>query len=570
MRRLATFAGIAVFFAILSAPAIRLAADAPTYTVEDLGTTSDGYVPSVTGINADGQVSGTASRADGQRAVRYTNGAGFEYLAGLTGATSVASAIAAHGDVGGYALTSAGQRAFDFSDTTGAVFVDPPSGGTFTLGWAINDLGTVAGYTNSAVGVRAYRKQVGLAIEVLPTLGSTTLGFAINGNGQVAGMSVTTAGVQHAFRANIDGTIDDLGSLAPGVASIANAIDGSGDVVGKAVTAAGVFHAFRYTTAMQDIDTLGTTFSNATAVNGKVTVGNFQAADGSTHAFVHTAADGMIDLNSRIPADSGWVLMTATGVNANGQITGMGMLNGVQRAYRLTPDQVPDTTPPVIGSVIATPSSIWPPNGAMVPVTIAVTATDDVDASPACALTSITGPGVDADRVVTGTLSGSVRAVGGRTYVFNVSCQDAAGNHSESSTNVVVPPDTTAPTITSLSVTPSAVWPPNGKMVNVTVSVTATDDVDASPVCAISSITATEPVPADATITGALTASVRSIKNSDGTTRVYTLHVTCGDDAGNTVEGTATVTVTKDGSFKFMKATPHLLIARAWRRHFRR
>jgi hypothetical protein len=122
---------------------------------------------------------------------------------------------------------------------------------------------------------------------------------------------------------------------------------------------------------------------------------------------------------------------------------------------------------------------------------------------------------------------------------LNVRCADAAGNSSYGSTQVQVPPDTTAPVITALSATPSEIWPPNGKLVAVSVLVSATDDVDASPSCALTSITG---VPSSYfMVTGALSASVRAEKGA-----VYELHVACSDRAGNKAEAVTLVVVTKD------------------------
>lgn len=45
----------------------------------------------------------------------------------------------------------------------------------------------------------------------------------------------------------------------------------------------------------------------------------------------------MRDLNKLIPANSGWEINTARGINNRGQIVGEGKLNGQQRAYLLTP-----------------------------------------------------------------------------------------------------------------------------------------------------------------------------------------------------------------------------------------
>jgi hypothetical protein len=45
----------------------------------------------------------------------------------------------------------------------------------------------------------------------------------------------------------------------------------------------------------------------------------------------------MRDLNTLIPAGSGWVLMIATGINSRGQIIGDGRFGGNPRAFLLTP-----------------------------------------------------------------------------------------------------------------------------------------------------------------------------------------------------------------------------------------
>ena len=45
----------------------------------------------------------------------------------------------------------------------------------------------------------------------------------------------------------------------------------------------------------------------------------------------------VIDLNTRIPASSGWWLLAATGINGRGQIAAFGVHNGQLRACLLTP-----------------------------------------------------------------------------------------------------------------------------------------------------------------------------------------------------------------------------------------
>jgi probable HAF family extracellular repeat protein len=93
---------------------------------------------------------------------------------------------------------------------------------------------------------------------------------------------------------------------------------------------------------MQDLDTLpgGTdSAANAVSVFGYV-VGwsNSATSTNLSHAFLWSPRTGMWDLNDLIPSNSGWVLLNATGINAWGQITGNGMINGEMHGYLLTPN----------------------------------------------------------------------------------------------------------------------------------------------------------------------------------------------------------------------------------------
>jgi len=71
---------------------------------------------------------------------------------------------------------------------------------------------------------------------------------------------------------------------------------------------------------------------------------------GINHAFIAALAPGTmgyggVDLNTLIPANSGWILTSATGINDAGQIVGYGINpQGVYAGYELTPvsSQVPE------------------------------------------------------------------------------------------------------------------------------------------------------------------------------------------------------------------------------------
>ena len=120
--------------------------------------------------------------------------------------------------------------------------------------------------------------------------------------------------------------------------------------------------------------------------------------------------------------------------------------NGAQSASDSTVITVVDTIAPVIASATADPSTIWPPNGRMVPVTIAASTSDACDAQPDCQIVSVTADDGAAagDWEVTGPLSLNVRAARlgggtGRTYTVTIRCADASGNGTTRTVTIVVP-----------------------------------------------------------------------------------------------------------------------------------
>jgi probable HAF family extracellular repeat protein len=465
MRRYAT--GLAAVLLLAQPVLAPVGADAPLYTIEDLGTIG-GLVPTVTGVNASGQVSGfVIDTAGNSRAVRYSDPGGWSYVPGLESLASDTQDINAFGDVTGYVVTAEGSlRAYRYTATTGVLdLIAPMNGGSYTMGVGINASGEVTGFgdtSNPADGTRSFRASPGLTAQQLPNLGgSFVIALGINDAGQVVGAADTSSFVQHSILMNPDGTLVDFGGLNGSAASNGNAVDNAGRIVGWAsINSDGVTqHAYKYTGSLADLDPTSSVLSSAEGIADGVSVGFFTLADGvTTRAFSHTDADGTIDLNTRIPADSGWTLTKAHAVSTSGSIVGDGVLNGAPRVFRLTPQLASppppppppppsDTTAPKILALHATPDNVWPPFGQWVKVKLSVRATDDSRVPPVCELTKISADeGTSADAKITGPMSGQVKALRNRrfeerVYTFEVTCADKAGNAAQASVDVTVARD---------------------------------------------------------------------------------------------------------------------------------
>jgi len=430
------------------------------YTIEDLGTLN-GAPLTPRGINASGHVAGTADGVEGARLAFLIDGRPAHDLGSL-GSSSRSEAYAVNDQdvVVGFSLGGGSTfRAFKWTATTGmtelATLEDGPS-----LAFAINESGQITGYAG-ATEYHAFRYTEGAGITNLGTLGGfASFGYGINASGQVTGCSWTGSGELHAFVSSGSDPMQDLSTLG-GSQSCGVAINRAGVVAGWSYLGGDNFQrAFSYTPggSPQDLGTLGGPDSAATALNDDGTVVGWSTnASGERRAFVFTGAEGMRDLNDRIDPSLGWTLTGAYGINASGQIVGVGMLGGGVRAFRLTPpppaqEQPRDTTPPTIRFVTAWPSVLWPPQHQMVPVRVRVMVKDTTDPAPACRVTSVVSSEPDTgtskqdrpnDIVVRGDLTLRLRAEIGprsreRRYTIQVTCADAAGNQATTRTTVRV------------------------------------------------------------------------------------------------------------------------------------
>lgn len=106
--------------------------------------------------------------------------------------------------------------------------------------------------------------------------------------------------------------------------------------------------------------------------------------------------------------------------------------------------------------------------------------------------------------------------------------------------------DTQAPTISSLSASPNTITPPNKKMIPVTLTAAATDNVGVTALHIVS-VASSEIVNGTfSQVTGNLTLKLLADRNGNGSGRIYTITVEATDAAGNRSTRNVTVTVPHD------------------------
>ena len=300
-------------------------------------------------------------------------------LGTLGGATSYAFSVNEANQVAGYSSVNGTTHAFLYSNSK-TVDLGTISGASSSYGYALNYNGNVTGIS----GGHGFLYNNGAMIDLGALPGGSSAAYGINTNGDIVGQAkLGTLGLNNAFFMKAGTTtMQDLGTLG-GLYSTATAINDNDQIVGSAyLYGNSSCHAFIWSGGqMRDVGTLGgwASYGNAINSNGRIVGWSYMSDNLTKHAFfwgpvhgmrdlgvlnngapiLYSYANGMnshgvvvgessgrgviwrnlviADLNSFLPAGSGWTITAAYSVNEIGAIAADGVYNGQHHAVLLVP-----------------------------------------------------------------------------------------------------------------------------------------------------------------------------------------------------------------------------------------
>lgn len=298
---------------------------AQSYTVTDLGavagqTESAGY-----GLNDSGQAAGVSETPGAATPTLFSDGDAIDIGLFVAGDPSVATSINGSAEVAGYELEPAAievAHAWIFSN---GKLTDLSSSSLFPAGteaFGINDSGEVVGegeLTQSSFHAFVYAN--GKMTDIGPPGAFQASAVAINDNGQVLGNAFFNNGSAETF-IYANGTFTSLTPAGSSTSGIA--INSLGEVLGDFNNVPAVFSNGKWTD-------LAGSVSNASvrvdAINtaGQVVVtaifpGTYHPFRAGKHVAYIASSKGYVNLNTLIPANSGYTLTDSIAINDAGQI----------------------------------------------------------------------------------------------------------------------------------------------------------------------------------------------------------------------------------------------------------
>lgn len=315
------------------------------FSVTPIG--GDLYRTGAVAINDGGAVIGRYGFEETLQSFLWTPGSGLQLLPSPAGVVRAAAVDISNAGV----VLGSENGAQVWTWENGQVHLIPSLAGSAVS--AINSAGQIAGYDADAnVNIyRPFRWQNGQKTPLLttePINGTVNEGITtgMNEGGDIAGWVRGTAAIWLADGSQVP-FAGNSGAYASDISDQTNCVVGSNGhraifwrppVVPMGMGVDMGDHPASIGTGYQ-------AYHAALAVNTVCHAVGFAEVNSAEdqRAFFWTADEGMMDLNALLDASGeGWVLEMAADINNSDQIVGYGKFNGEQRAFLLTPVQVPE------------------------------------------------------------------------------------------------------------------------------------------------------------------------------------------------------------------------------------
>jgi probable HAF family extracellular repeat protein len=307
---------------------------AQQYTVTDLGTLAGDSVSKASALNAAGVAAGVSETPTAAIATIFSGGKATS-INTLGSSVSLANAINLSGGIAGWnsydSNASFDPEAFFYSNGSMKNINSPalfPSG---TEAYGINNSGEVVGTGYlSPSNFHAFLYTDGKMTDIGPPGSLQASADAINNSSQIVGSYYLTSGRAGAFL-YYNGTMTTLPVPADASSVSALAIDDKGEIAGALYpSSGGAAHAARYVSGVwTDLGTIAGAASNVGLginLSGQV-VGTaifpqtqYHPPKPGKHVPFISTTEGLVNLNTLIPAGTGFTLTDAVAINDSGQI----------------------------------------------------------------------------------------------------------------------------------------------------------------------------------------------------------------------------------------------------------
>ncbi|HZV97992.1 MAG TPA: hypothetical protein VFF74_03280 [Methylophilaceae bacterium] len=310
------------------------AVTAPRYAIEEYGRLDDyGATAVVRRINSFKEIVGGFKRVGDLRKTSKAfvlNESGFEDLPGDAGVDfSTSYGLNDREEAVGALNTTTSMRPFRAARGSSFRILSLLPGDSGGIAYNINDNGEAVGYSSGKAGVRPVWWTVNGNVRELKGLaGNSNYALGLNDSDDIVGVSGEA--LKQAVLWPNKGAAVSLGTLPGFIGSEAVSINNQNEIVGFATGTnadPNLSRAVLWKPLMQSIQDLGLLpgghESRARDINDRGEVVGTSTSSQGSRAFIWTAAEGMLDLNTLF-VSPGVVVTDAVGINKTGDIVAIG------------------------------------------------------------------------------------------------------------------------------------------------------------------------------------------------------------------------------------------------------